>query len=186
MERVTQRKAALTAEEFLALAEDERDVELWDGAVVVRDPAGFYASVVNATLVHRIAEFVSRGGLGHITESSAGYVVRRGPDRVLAPDVGFIAKGREISPRGYFEGVPDFVVEVRSPSGSWEGTLARGGLWLAEGVRLVWLVDSLEPRAVELRPDERPVLVGPDGILRGEPVLRGLEVPLSVLGIRTA
>ncbi len=173
----------LSAEQFLELALDAPERELWDGSMYVREPAGSYSSRVNAELVRRIANHVAERGLGFVTESSAGFVVQRGPDRVLAPDVAFVRNGRPWPEVGFFEGAPDFAVEVRSPSQTWEATLARGGIWLAHGVRLVWLVDSTQARAVELRPETPPMLLGPEGVLRGQPVLPDLEIRLESLGI---
>lgn len=186
MSRMPETKAPLSAEQFLAVAGDLPNAELWGGAILVREPAGFYASRVNLLLARRVAEFVEARALGHVGESSAGFVVRRDPDRVLAPDVSFVHAGRPVPREGFLEGAPDFVVEVRSPRDSWEATLARGGIWLGHEVGLVWLVDSTRPRAVELRLDEAPVVHGPDGVLRGDPILPGLAVPLSSLGIEAA
>ena len=62
--------------------------------------------------------------------------------------------------------------------------LQRGGTWIAEGARVVWLVDSDPRRAVTLRPDQPPVEIGPGGVLYGAPVLPEFQIALDVLFAR--
>jgi Uma2 family endonuclease len=90
---------------------------------------------------------------------------------------------RNFPERGFPEAIPDLVAEVRSPSDSWEYVVSRGGVWIAHGVPVVWCIDPLGRRAVELRQDAPPVLVSAtaDASLRGAPVLADLEIPLARL-----
>jgi Uma2 family endonuclease len=157
------------------------DYELWDGRLVVMEPANPYASMANAALTAAVFEHVRSRNLGWVTDSSGGFVVKRSPDRVLAPDLGFVPKAalERLPIKGFAECVPALVAEVRSPSQSWEKTVARGGVWLGHDVSVVWLIDPLERRAVELRPDAIPVLLGEGDALSGAPALPELRVPLT-------
>jgi Uma2 family endonuclease len=108
--------------------------------------------------VEPLAPHVRGAGLGHVLGASAGYVVQRGPDRVLSPDVSFLARwrGARLPRVGFVEGAPDLAVEVRSPGDSWTSVIEKGGIWIAHRVAVVWCVDPLERRVVVLRPREAP------------------------------
>lgn len=171
----------ITAEQLAAAGAAYEDFELWDGRLMVMEPAGAYASAANAALTAAVYAHVKARGLGLVTDSSGGFIVKRHPDRVLAPDLGFVP--RELlagfPAQGFAECVPTLVAEVRSPSQSWERTVARGGVWLGHEVSVVWLLDPVERRAVELRPDDDPVLLGEADALDGGPALPDLRIPLA-------
>ena len=173
----------MTAEELYAAGDALEAYELWDGRLQVMESATPYSSMANMALAAAVFRHVQDHDLGWVTDSSGGFIVKRRPDRVLSPDLAFIpnaALGR-IPRKGFAEYGPSFVAEVRSPSPSWEKTLARGGIWLDHDVALVWLVDPFERRAVELRQDGSAVLRGPGDALDGAPALPGLRVRLASL-----
>jgi Uma2 family endonuclease len=182
---VEHRTSTLTAEQFEVLACRLDTAELWDGHMVLREPAGWPSTAVNARLVALVGRYLMERGTGVFCGSSAGWVVNRNPDRVLAPDLAVIADAAaaRLPRRGFPELTPDLVGEVRSPSDSWELVLQRGGLWIAHGAKVVWLIDPLERRAVEMRPEAAPVLHGDaaGAVLRADPVLPELVVPLEAL-----
>jgi Uma2 family endonuclease len=173
----------ITAEELEAAGAAYEDYELWDGRLQVMESANPYSSMANAALVAAVLEHVKARGLGWVTESSAGFIVKRGPDRVLSPDVAFVPReAMSLPPRkGFAECVPALVAEVRSPSQTWEKTIARGGIWLGHEVAVVWLIDPQKRRAVELRLDDTVVLLGEADSLNGAPALPDLRIPLASL-----
>jgi Uma2 family endonuclease len=79
--------------------------------------------------------------------------------------------------------VPDFVMEVRSPSDDLEELKAKmKNVWAANGVRLAWLLDPETATAWIYKTDGSEERVsGFDKKLSGEDVLPGFELPLSVL-----
>ena len=175
----TVRTTLLTAGEFEALADALDSRELWDGRLVVGEPASFYGGVVGARVAAALDAFARPGRLGWVADASAGYWVAHDPDRVLSPDVSFVRRERMPSApsRGFARLVPDLVVEIRSPRDAWETTVARGGLWIAHGAAVVWLLDPTRRRALTLRPPLVPEAVVPGGFLDAAPVLPGLRVP---------
>lgn len=77
--------------------------------------------------------------------------------------------------------VPDFVIEVRSDSDR-IGVLKRKmtETWIANGVRLAWLVDPLREKAYVYRADgSSEIFDGFDHVLSGEDVCPGLSFDLS-------
>lgn len=81
-------------------------------------------------------------GLGRVL-TEAGFILRRNPDAVRAPDVAFIRTDRippEGLPRRYWELAPDLIVEVVSPSDTPAEVLGKVREWIEAGVRRVWVV----------------------------------------------
>jgi Uma2 family endonuclease len=155
--------------------------ELWDGVVVVGEPATPYADWAGSAILAAIRAHTLPRRLGWVFGASAGFQVGSNPDRVLSPDVAFVRRDRipSLPRRGYVSLVPDLVVEVRSPSQTWAYTIERGGIWIAHGAKVVWLIDP-EPRSAwVLRPMAEPVEVGPDAVLPADPAIEGWSLPLA-------
>jgi Uma2 family endonuclease len=76
---------------------------------------------------------------------------------------------------------PDFVVELRSRSDALSTLREKTEEWVAQGVRLGWLIDPTR-QVVEVHRPGAPVesLAGPES-LSGEPVLAGFVVHLVPL-----
>jgi Uma2 family endonuclease len=76
--------------------------------------------------------------------TEVGVVLWKNPDRVVTPDVLFIAaKSLPIhtSPEGYLETIPELVVEVRSKDDSLRYVERKVKHYLKSGVEVVWVVD---------------------------------------------
>lgn len=83
----------------------------------------------------------------------------------------------------YAHVVPDFVIEVRSPSDSLEAQQQKmKEVWLANGVHLAWLFDPATATAYVYRADDSAdTVTGFDKKLSGENVLPGFEFSMGVL-----
>lgn len=83
----------------------------------------------------------------------------------------------------YAHVVPDFVIEVRSPSDALEAQKDKMvEVWIANGVRLAWLLDPETTSAYIYRADgSTDAITGFEQKLSGENVLPGFEFPMSVL-----
>jgi len=173
-------RPALTAEEFERLGDVLDPCELWDGTVMVHESAGSYAGAVGARLARLLGNHVDARDLGWIFDSSSGFQVGTSPDRVLSPDLAFVRRARlaSLPRRGFYKLVPDLVAEVRSPSQNWAYTLERGGIWIAHGASVVWLIDAETRQACEFRPTADPVATGPDGSLGADPAIEGFAIPM--------
>jgi Uma2 family endonuclease len=169
----------LTAEDLYELAPDLR-CELVDGVLIELPPPGNEHSRVSmkAGLVLARAESI---GLG-IVLGEGGYIVRRGPDTVRAPDAAFFVSGRVDPaqlPEGFSEIVPDLVVEVVSPWDSRAEIQAKIREWLEAGVRLVLYVYPRTRTLHAIRSlTDREELTSSD-ILDFEDVLPGFSCPVS-------
>lgn len=103
------------------------------------------------------------------------------------PDASWISPQRLQDPSGeeeaFIQVVPDFVVEIRSASDRLSKLQDKMiDTWMANGVRLAWLIDPYEEKAYVYRAGAPApeVVEGFSGkSLSGEAVLEGFELPLE-------
>ena len=122
--------------------------------------------------------------MGEVFAAGTGFLLRRDPDTVRAPDVAFVSSerlGTSEASSGFLERAPDLAVEVVSPSDSAAAVQSKVEDWLGAGTRLVWVVYP-DTRSVTVYRslNEAEVLSEPDA-LDGAPVLTDLAVPVSDL-----
>jgi Uma2 family endonuclease len=125
---------------------------------------------------------VERERLGEVFTAETGFVLRRDPDTVRAPDVAFVRAERVPQARvpGFPAMAPDLVAEVVSPYDRAVEVSGKALAWLDAGVRLVWVVDPENRTVTVHRPGGTTVLRGRDQ-LSGEDVLPGFALPLEEL-----
>jgi Uma2 family endonuclease len=174
----------MTAEDLMQLPDDGNFYELDEGRLVVMPPAKFRSSFVSARALSRIAVFVDQHDLGAYMGEQGGVVLRRNPDTVRAPDISFIRRERLVGDiPGYFEGAPDLVVEVLSPSDRPGRVARRVQQYLEAGARLVWGIDPEDRTATVYRPGQAAVFLDEAGVLDGGDVLPGFSLRLVDLWI---
>jgi Uma2 family endonuclease len=145
----TVRLHGVTEEMFASLTDEDLRAELYDGEMIVHSPASFRHD--------RIGNFVRSLLLFFVDEKDAGIVngpdtmVRLARDRQFAPDAYFVHKDRvpEPAPEKLFEGVPDLVMEILSPSNRQDDLEIKRPAYRKAGVSEIWLID----------PDTEEVLV---------------------------
>jgi Uma2 family endonuclease len=78
--------------------------------------------------------------------------------------------------------VPDLVIEVVSPNDQYSDIDAKVDLYLADGVRIVWVIDP-QRRKVHVHTSDRddPHVLKGDEMLKGGDVLPGFEIALTKL-----
>ncbi len=116
-------------------------------------------------------------------DASTGYLLKRDPDTLLAPDASFVRRERlqQRPERGFVPCAPDLAAEIRSPSDTWAHRVERGGIWIAHGVRVVWLVDPPMRRVLTPRPLEDPLDAGSGASFSTAPVIDGLGIDVDAL-----
>ena len=123
--------------------------------------------------------------LGKVFSSSTLFKLPDGSKRM--PDAAWVSleKHQSLSEKerkSFARIVPDFVIEVRSPTDrlkTLQGKMRTA--WIANGVRLAWLIDPESQQAWVYRADGSETHI-PDfqQVLAGEEVLPGFELELSV------
>lgn len=173
--------ALLTAEQFFLLSGGGRKQELVAGRVVTTSPTGGEHGDVHIELAMRLRLHAKSQGLGWVTVET-GFLLRREPDLVRAPDVAFVVAARapRPAPKGFVQLAPDLAVEVVSPSDTDTEVREKVDEYLTHGVREVWLVDPRRRRAEVFRRGAAPAVLGPEGALATD-LLPGLSIPLAEL-----
>lgn len=168
-------QSLLTADEFLRLCE-KRVIkgELVKGVVHETMSAGGEHSEVAAVLAAEFINHVRPRRLGRVSTSDAGVLLERGPDTVREPDVAFFSAETlplDVKVRGFYEVVPDLVVEIVSPNDTPAYVAQRVAMWHSFGVPLVWAVYPVA-RTVAVHPlDDTTLLYTEDDTLDGGAVL---------------
>jgi Uma2 family endonuclease len=167
-----------TAEEALRL----NPTELWElveGRLVVVSPAGARHGRIVARVSRALSDFVEGRRLGFVLTGDVGFVVRRRPDTVRAPDVAFVREDRfpDGLPAEFIEGAPDLAVEVLSPGDRWPEVASKAAEFIAAGAIVVWAIDPADEQARVYTADgERGVVA-----LEAPTLLAGFRLPLRQL-----
>ncbi|MBI4513953.1 MAG: Uma2 family endonuclease [Gemmatimonadetes bacterium] len=171
----------LTAEDLERMSFPDKRVELVEGGLLVREPAGFRHGVVAANLLRLVAAHVEAHGLGVVLAAETGYVLRRRPDTVRDPDVSFVRSERipDPPPVSFAEFAPDLAAEIVSPSNTRADIEARVRDLLAAGTRLMWVFDP-DPETVTIyRPGRAPEVRTAEEFLDGEDVIPGFRCRIA-------
>jgi len=155
----------MSASVYLATPESRpRHTELVDGTVVVNEPRMPHAHA-QTELIYRLRTWIDAGpGRGYVSTPTD---VTVNEWNVFAPDVWWVAEHHRPQPGQLdLEGVPDLVIEIRSPS-TWARDLGvKLPAYEAAGVPEAWYVDT----------DARTVLV----FRRSRQGARRFDLPVEV------
>ena len=173
----------ITATELEAMGSDAR-FELIQGVLYEMSPSSIDSSAIAMRLGILLGSFIYQHGLGIITGEGGGYLLERGPDTVIAPDVGFVQKDRlGLWPgrRGYFPGAPDLLAEVISPTDEPAEIRHKQALYDRIAIRLVWWIDPEQRIATVHAPGRAVRHLTEADTLDGEAVVPGFSLPLGSL-----
>lgn len=174
------REKLITADELLEMPQFEKGYELMKGVIVEMAPSGTEHFILAGWLTYLLTAFVEQNDLGVVGGAEGGFILSADPDTVRAPDVGFIAKARLVTPtpKGFFPGPPDLAVEVVSPGDRAGDVHDKVIEYLEAGTRLVWVVYPSSKTVVVHTPDAETRILHIDGVLEGGDVLPGLALPV--------
>jgi Uma2 family endonuclease len=131
----------VTEEMFDELVDEDTKAELFDGVLIVHSPASLRHEDVAGFLGSLMSFYADAKELGKVIASGNG-VVHLASGRKFAPDIFFIRGGRVPTPLPKeFEGTPDLVVEVLSPSNRHEDLNDKRRAYHDAGVDEVWFAD---------------------------------------------
>ncbi|HID54548.1 MAG TPA: Uma2 family endonuclease [Anaerolineae bacterium] len=130
-----------TYEDYLRLPDDGRRYEIIQGVLYVANAPSYDHQFIVATLSRLMGNFAADKQMGVII--TAPFEVHLpGIAKPVQPDILFIAKDRIPSPgTQIFEGAPDLIVEVLSPSSLRLDQHVKFGAYEQAGVREYWIVD---------------------------------------------
>ncbi len=180
----TTQEKLLTADDLLRLHSEGVRGELIRGVFCETMPAGRIHGKVASIVISILMSFVRPRRLGQVIGTDAGILLQRDPYTVREPDVAFISAERlplDSDAPGYFDGVPDLVVEVVSPSDRHEHVHDKACMWILYGVRLVWVLNPEERTVNVHEPGSSTTRLTENDTLDGADVLPGFSCTVSEL-----
>jgi Uma2 family endonuclease len=145
-------------------------------------PSSPRSNEVAAEVMRRVGNHVREHRLGRFGGSEGGFLLEQGPDTLRVPDVWFVQGERVPSgkmPDKFFDGTPDLVVEVLSPSDRTRDIWKRVAQYLETGCRLVVVIDPFAEAAVVFPPEGFPRIIGREDVFDFGDVLPGLSFVLG-------
>jgi Uma2 family endonuclease len=131
----------VTEEMFDELIDEDTKAELIDGVMIVHSPASIEHDDSSGFVRGLMSFFAEARSLGKVL--GPGSLIHLAPGRKCAPDVFFIRQERMPMPLPKeFEGVPDLVVEVLSPSNRRYDLRDKRLIYREAGVGEVWFIDA--------------------------------------------
>lgn len=178
----------VTKENFLKLIErfpEHRMEREPNGLVAIMPPTHGGSGSRELTIGQRVKNWQDRYNDGMTFGPSTGFDLPTGATK--SPDVAWMSDATLslLSPKdieeGFVPAAPDFVAEIRSGSDSLEKLKAKmKDTWIANGVRLAWLIDPYEETAWIYRADDTVEKVeGFEKQLSGEDVMPGFVLELA-------
>jgi Uma2 family endonuclease len=145
----TVRLYGVTEEMFDELVDEDTKAELLDGVMIVHSPASPRHDDTAGFLRSLMRFYARTKRLGKVLGPDS--LVRLKPRRKVGPDLFFFRQDRlpRPLPAKQFEGAPDLIVEVLSPSNRSDDLEDKRPLYRQAGVKEVWFVD----------PDRQEILV---------------------------
>jgi Uma2 family endonuclease len=164
----------ISADELFQMPHSGR-CELVRGEIITMTPAGSLHGKISACLGAILFKFVEGKKLGVIFGAETGFIIRRDPDSVLAPDVAFVRLERLTAelPQGYFDGPPDLAVEVLSPNDRASEVQRTIRDWLQSGCCAVWIVDPETKTVTIYKSNQEIAVLNPADTLADEQLLPG-------------
>ncbi|HSK71664.1 MAG TPA: Uma2 family endonuclease [Pyrinomonadaceae bacterium] len=174
--------ARLTEEQFEELCRNNRDLKFEmsaKGELIIVPPTSPESGWKNTKLITRTELWSEEDHTGIVFDSSTMFTLPNGAKR--SPDVSWMTKEKweSLSPserQKFSRVVPDFVIELLSPTDNLADTQAKMEEYVENGVRLGWLIDPVEQKVHIYRAGgEIEILDNPETV-SGEDVLRGFEL----------
>jgi Uma2 family endonuclease len=153
------------------------------GAIEAMPPASGGTGARNAGLTAQVVLWSWKDGTGTAFDSSAGFTLPNGA--VRSPDASWIRNERwdaltaEQKEIGFAPICPDLVVELRSRTDRKKKLRKKMREYIAQGVRLGWLLDPIRGTVEIYRPGRRVERPAKPATLSGEDVLPGFVLDLK-------
>lgn len=148
----------MTLEEFLALPETNRIVELINGEMIMSPPPSDVHQAVIGSL-HFFIRGLIEGGILRFAPTG----IRFDDENLPEPDIFWISPENAICKLGedgrYWEGAPDLIIEILSPSTAVKDKREKFQLYQKYGVKEYWIVDP-EARYIDVFQRKGDKLIG--------------------------
>lgn len=175
-----EQKKQYTYADYYAINDDKR-YEVMEGALMMVPAPTTRHQKISGNIEFSLRRFVMDNGLGEVFDAPTDVVLSN--DVVVQPDILFISKARAgIIGEKAVIGSPDLVVEIISPSSSFNDSVRKREIYQRFGVKEYWLVFPDE-KAIEIMTIEDGLYkefcsAKEEGTVRSK-LLHGFEVELK-------
>jgi len=182
---ILNRDHPLTDEAYFAFCEANPDLNAErtpEGEIIIVPPVGGESDFRSEEASGTLGEWAKRDGRGKRFGSSVQFLLPDGSG--LSPDAAWVSDERlaVLSKRErqqFLRLVPEFVIEVMSPSDRLATTQKKMRRWAANGVELGWLIDGDNRCVYVYRGTAEPRVVTDAESIAGEGPLEGFILPLG-------
>ena len=176
------RSEKLTEKQFAALCRNNPDLKFEmsaAGELVIVPPTSPESGWRNSELTTDFTIWSRKDKTGIAFDSSTMFTLPNGAKR--SPDVSWMTKEKwnalSLSERRKFSRVvPDFVIELLSPTDNLADTQTKMEEYISNGVRLGWLIDPKNKKVYIYRAGGETEMLDDPEKVSGEDVLRGFEL----------
>jgi Uma2 family endonuclease len=153
-----------------------------EGEIVIMPPTGAETGYRNSELTAQLRNWSRRDGRGRAFDSNVEYLLPNGS--AMSPDASWVERARlsrltREQKRKFPPLVPDFVVELTSHSDRLPRVRKKMESWIANGVKLAWLIDADRRTAYIYRPRREPEKLVAPAKLKGEGPVAGFVLDLA-------
>jgi Uma2 family endonuclease len=174
-----------TDDKFLEMVAANKDLRLElssQGELSIMSPTGGETGNRNFEMCLDLGYWNRQNGLGKAFDSSTGFKLPNGATR--SPDVSWIKIERwnALTPeqrKRFLPLCPDFVIELVSESDDLADTQAKMQEYIANGLRLGWLINPKNKQVEIYRPNQEIEVLESPTSLSGEDVLLGFILDLQ-------
>ena len=168
--------------DFCTANPDLRIERTAEGEIVIVPPGGSESSYRNAEAAAQLGNWTKRDGRGKAFESSVQFFLPDGS--ALSPDAAWVSneslnRFSKLQRKKFMHLVPEFIVEVMSPSDHLKQAKAKMEQWISNGVELGWLIDG-DARTLYIYRRGHPVITRRrSSTLSGEGPVKGFILELD-------
>ena len=174
----------LSDDEFLRFCRENKPWQIErepDGNLTIMPPCEPITSNRNAGLTSKLFDWTEKDGTGTCLDSSGGFTLPndaiRGPDATWYSHERWNALSEAEQKKAFPRIVPEFVIELRSPSNTLASLKKKMEEYRDNGVVLGWLINPPKKEVHIYRDDGTiEVLKSPKSV-SGDPVLKGFTLP---------
>jgi Uma2 family endonuclease len=170
----------LTLDEFLRRPETKPASEYEDGEVIKKTMPTFWHGLIQSLLGFVFTLYLREHPIGHAGSEVRCIFGLHGRKRGYIPDFIFVVASRpgSLPTNGPFYGAPDLAVEILSPDDRMTRVQRKVRFYLANGVRLLWLIDPENRIVTVMTTPDQSITLSEDDELDGGDLLPGFRVPV--------
>ena len=168
----------LTDARFQEFCEQYADYRLEysaEGELIIMPPTDPRTGFRNARITTQLMNWALSKGTGIVTDSSAGFILPNGAR--LSPDAAWVSRAQFAQRHP----LPEFVIELLSPTDRTNLTHKKMLEWIANGVQLAWMIDPRAQSVTVYRPGQPQEFLTSPTQVKGEGPVEGFVLDLTAI-----